>query len=101
VVNTSGQAPLIQSIEDGGGAITRLLLEANADPNFTTKDGLTPLHVAVQRNMREVCELLLHKGADPAIGDRKYGRTPLHLAVEQGLNGLATMLIANGASPLA
>lgn len=77
--------------EDGFGAVHRaaaygndtlsVLLEHQADPNLTTGNDLTALHVASRRGRFANIKLLLEKGAklDPRQSE---GYTPLLMAVE-------------------
>lgn len=63
-------------------AVVRELLIAEAasvDPNFSTHEQDTPLHLTVQSTAgTEILELLLEYGADPNVPDLN-GATPLHL----------------------
>lgn len=47
-------------------AIARLLLDAGADPASAQPGGFTPLHAAAQNRNRELYDLLVARGADPA-----------------------------------
>ena len=47
-------------------AIARLLLDAGADPRSAQPDGVTPLHAAAFNRNRELYDLLIERGADPA-----------------------------------
>ncbi len=61
-------------------------LESGAQVAITNADQQTPLHLAAERGMTNLVELLLSKGADPRAreNDRfdnvRKGMTPLHLA---------------------
>jgi uncharacterized protein len=46
--------------------ISRLLLDAGADPASAQPDGFTPLHAAAANRNRELYDLLLERGADPS-----------------------------------
>eukprot|EP00977_Amphora_coffeiformis_P005905 scaffold1250_cov184-Amphora_coffeaeformis.AAC.1 len=63
-------------------AVVRELLiaeTASVNPNFSTHEQDTPLHLAVQSTAgTEILELLLECGADPDVPDLN-GATPLHL----------------------
>ena len=70
------------------------LIEAyKCDVNATGNYGLTPLHDAALWVHKEVCELLLEKGADVNAKD-KYGKTPLDVA---HTNEIKKLLLDNGA----
>lgn len=43
------------------------LQDHGADVNHETKDGATPLKVAVHKNKGELCALLIKRGADPSL----------------------------------
>eukprot|EP00053_Salpingoeca_punica_P008260 m.74593 g.74593 ORF g.74593 m.74593 type:complete len:953 (-) comp14519_c0_seq1:63-2921(-) len=61
--------------------IVRLLLETyKVDPNRTDRNNRTPLHIACMRGFAEICQMLMHNGADTALRDRG-GNTPEELAV--------------------
>ena len=74
--------PLHAAASHGRLAIARLLLEARADVDAATADGLVPLHAAATRGEADVLGLLLTSGAKP---DAKTddGITALHLAARQ------------------
>jgi len=60
-----------------------VLVEHGADPTARDKDGLTPLHVALQSGDMELALLLIEHGAD--VTAQKKGRvTPMHLASHNG-----------------
>ena len=60
----------------------KLLLKKGADPNITNDDGLSPLHVAVNKQNISIVKLLLKYGANPNIKSKLYHQTPLHLAIK-------------------
>ena len=72
--------------------IVRLLVESGADVNHRTKDGLTPLHNAVQCNNLEYVRHLVDSRADILIRDDK-GLSPLYYAVQQESLDIANYLI--------
>jgi ankyrin repeat protein len=73
-------------------------LKASASPDVRSPDGgITALFVAIEKDNKEVVELLLDHGANPNIRDR-WGRTPLHMAGYGGAE-LTQLLLANGADP--
>jgi ankyrin repeat protein len=60
-------------------ATIALLIEADADPNTTNKNGTAPLHRAVRTRCAAAVEALLAGGADPQLKTRN-GSTPMMLA---------------------
>ena len=81
------------------------LLDHGADPNASTTDGITSLHVAIiamtQKSSQKVAmmQLLLKHGATIDAPDRE-GRTPLHLAAATYNRDAVDCLLRNGADPL-
>ena len=84
---------LVWAAMHGQTAMVRVLLDAGADPNQKSQEGLSPLAHAQQRNQRETAELLFpvteHERNLPALND----------AVRQGKCNLAARLLADGAHP--
>jgi ankyrin repeat protein len=67
------------------------------DVNYTNKEGLTALHLAVKHKKRYAVKLLIEKGASVnfvTVGNQ----TPLHLAVSNRDTEITKLLIQNGAS---
>jgi uncharacterized protein len=85
-----------------GPEITRLLIDAGADPNLrTTGDdpgdpGETPLHYAASSDDVDVAEVLIEGGADLEAPDGSIG-TPLSNAVGYGCWHVARLLVTRGA----
>jgi ankyrin repeat protein len=80
--------PLHTATAFGGDVATaRTLLDGGADPNGRSAGGSTPLHNAAQVGNRELVELLLERGADPAIR-LPDGRTAAALAPGEELAAL-------------
>ena len=48
---------------EGHKDIVELLISKGADVNVKTKDGKTPLLVALKKDQKEIVELLISKGA--------------------------------------
>jgi hypothetical protein len=69
----------------GGGGdtacrkVARRLLKRGADPNFTARDGQSPLHFMCLCGFADTARTLLKAGADPNLRDQT-GKTPLHVA---------------------
>ena len=69
-----------------------LLLDHRADLNVETKDGLTPLHIALGNRKIEKAGLLVERGASVEVQD-KHGRTPLDVASEEHRDKIITLLL--------
>ncbi len=68
------------------------LVDRGADPNLTTPQGHTALHLAAATNQpAEIVRLLLAAGAAPEIEDGE-GRAPLDIAIERGHDEVAAIL---------
>jgi len=77
----------------------RILLEAGANPNFSTRrSARTVLLMQIENRRRNAVKLLLEYGADP---DKKsaYEETPLIRAAGMGLRSILRMLLEAGADP--
>lgn len=71
----------VQAIERNSPAIDQ------ADAN-----GKTALHIAVEKGNTALADLLLTKGADPAMKDRA-GKTPLRLAIDANSDACVAVLV--------
>uniref|UniRef100_A0AC35TMG7 ANK_REP_REGION domain-containing protein n=1 Tax=Rhabditophanes sp. KR3021 TaxID=114890 RepID=A0AC35TMG7_9BILA len=88
----NGETPLHVAVGLPGNAdIVSLLLENRAEPNATTKDQYTPLHIAAKEGQEDVVQILLKFGANKALTTKK-GFTPLHLATKYGNAAVARLL---------
>jgi uncharacterized protein len=76
-----GLSSLVFAAREGQLDCVKLLVEAGADVNQTTRYGWTPLLVATQNNHYLVGKYLLEHGADPNIPN-KGGWNPLYLATD-------------------
>jgi ankyrin repeat protein len=76
----SNRTPLHFASDCGNFEIAQLLLQKGADVNAISKNGSSPLHLAIEEsNLHvDIVKLLLEKGAD--VNARKSGETPLCLA---------------------
>ena len=81
-----GFTPLHYAAFFGGPEVTRVLLDAGADPGLRSANdfAVMPLHSAVAAGRTEVALLLIAAGADPDVTQR-HGWTPLHGAADNGL----------------
>ena len=72
--------------------IVKLLLDANAEVDFSTNDGVTPLYLAVQNGHEQVVKLLLDKKANVNLPNKERV-TPLYVAVKKGCEQIVELLI--------
>lgn len=85
---------------DDEPAAVALVREGLVDVKARNAEQESPLHRAVEKNMRSLVEALTKGGAE--IGARsKNGETPLHLACLDADPEVADLLLAAGADPLA
>jgi uncharacterized protein len=90
--NAQQNQPLHAAVALGRNpAIVTLLLSHSADPNARQAGGFTPLFSAAAVNCRELAELLLAHGADPALASDQ-DRTAADFARERGHAELADWL---------
>ncbi|KAA8894859.1 ankyrin repeat-containing domain protein [Sphaerosporella brunnea] len=70
----------------------KLLLDKGLPVNVTDNCGWTALHYAAYRGLRDACEFLLSRGADPRLRDTEEEKTPAMRARQKGFEGLAQYL---------
>jgi ankyrin repeat protein len=73
--------PLVYAARTGSIEAARVLLEAGADVNQTTRYGWTPLLAATQNRNYRLGKFLIEHGADVNLAN-KGGWTPLYLATD-------------------
>src|SRR5690606_3846241 len=88
-----GQTPLAGAAYKGYVDVVRLLLENGAQVNARLPGGKTALRFAAMFDRKEVVELMLAHGADPAITDEE-GMTAKAAAQMMGASGTAERLQA-------
>ncbi len=74
--------------------VESLLLNHQADPNTTRKDGLSILFIAAQNGYLGIAELLLKHGANPNASN-KDGLTALFIAAQHGYLDIIKALLEN------
>ena len=79
--NGGGLPPLMYAARENCLECARILIEAGADVNQTSRYGWTPLLSAIKNSHYKMAKLLLDHGANPNIAD-KGGWNPLYLAVD-------------------
>ena len=83
---------------EGDIVTTHLLLEAGADPNARSLNGLFPLYTAAEHGHINVVKELVEHGADVNQKTPK-GCTALLNAAEEGQGDVVVYLLKNGANP--
>lgn len=76
----------------------KILLEAKADPNAVSMNGLFPLYLAAETGVMESVKLLVEHGAKLNMKTPK-GRTALWNAADEGHENVVRYLLAEGADP--
>lgn len=97
----AGQLLLHATQQADLAACQALITECGASVAFRNGLGENCLHVAAQRGVPSVLELLLRYGADPntTMETRYGGRTPLHVAVRSGDAKAVSCLLDMQADP--
>ncbi len=95
--NKDGLTALHWCAHKGGAHLAKMLLDAKADPNLKSNDGLIPLHYAARGDWKnEEARLLIDHGSD-INAQENYGFTPLHEAAENKSENVLRMLLEAGA----
>lgn len=87
-----GFTPLLYAVLAGDGETVRVLLDAGADVNDASPDGVSALMLALTKRHEELALLLLDRGADPNYDRRDAART--NHAGAGGTRGPATVAAA-------
>ncbi|KAI9757027.1 MAG: hypothetical protein M1835_000685 [Candelina submexicana] len=92
--------------KERSATVVTWLLSHGADVNASSSDddfcqgikgpGVTPLHIAADMGLLEICKLLIDAKADPHAHNT-LRRTPLHLAAKHGRAAVCKLLIDAGA----
>src|SRR5262249_5983823 len=81
-----GLTALLYAARDGCYDCVAALIEAGADVNVPTPEGVTPLMIALDNDHNDVANFLLDRGANPHVADW-WGRTALYITVERKESG--------------
>ncbi|XP_014671481.1 PREDICTED: ankyrin-1-like [Priapulus caudatus] len=99
VADSYGRTTLYRASCFGRLDIVRLLLETGANPNVAeTRNGATPLMMAVKDGEEAVVRMLLSHGADANAADSQ-GRNSLYYAAFSGWLDIVRLLLEAGADP--
>lgn len=95
--NAEGLTPLMYAVMTAGSSVMRVLINAGANVNAATPDGITALHMAAYD--LEKTRLLLAHGANPNAA-LKSGATPLLIAADRpGASEIVALLLSKSAVP--
>ena len=86
-------------LDGGDSTCVTMVIEAGADLEYENAQGVTLLHYAASRGLRDLTETLLARGADPNATTTN-GDTPLHWLGFSGRDDMVALLLENGATPL-
>lgn len=90
-----GMTPLLFAVNGGHQDVVQVLLDAGADVDGASGNGVTPLQLALIRRNEALGLFLLERSASPH--DAGPGFPPLHVAAYLGQPAVANALIARGA----
>jgi ankyrin repeat protein len=104
--SSKDQTALCMASSRGHANVVRSLIDRGADLNAKSRDwpayGLevewTPLHVAIEKERRDIVLLLLESGADAEMLD-SYDENALYMASHRGCVDIVRLLISHGADP--
>ena len=95
-VNRCGESPLYIACKMGNVDVMQALLKTReCNINVQTKDGDTPLHIAVETEYEIMTSLLADPQCDPNVANEK-GETPLHVACAQRNAIVVKTVLATG-----
>jgi len=83
---TGGLTPLLYATRSGCLECAKSLLQAGADINRPTPDGVSPLMNAIDAGNYPIANFLLDQGANPDLQDW-WGRTALYIAIDMHSRG--------------
>ncbi|XP_027511592.1 ankyrin repeat and protein kinase domain-containing protein 1 isoform X1 [Corapipo altera] len=91
-VHENGLTLLHLMVIQGNVEKVKFLLGCKANVNSQVGCGYTPLIMAVQKRLPEICSVLIEHGADPNVPDED-GWTPLHFAAQSGDDRIVRLLL--------
>lgn len=78
---SGGLTPLLYAARSGCTVCVKAMLDAGADINRPSPDGVTALMVAIDNSHFDLARTMLDRGADPHVWDW-WGRTALYVATD-------------------
>ena len=96
--DSDGWTPLLWALSHGNVPLVGLLVGKGANVKVREiREDFTALHIAVNTGILPSVILLLRKGADMSMVDKR-GRTSLHIACSLGFLSIVEYLVNNGAN---
>jgi ankyrin repeat protein len=87
-----GLTPLLYAARSGCTQCVASILDAGADIDRPTPEGMTPLMIAIDNEALDTAALLLDRDANPHLWDW-YGRTALYVAADKSTAGRRSDLV--------
>jgi len=84
---------LFRAAKIGAADIVKLLLENNADPNITNRDGISPLLISAHRGYLDVVEELINCSLTDINLEDERGRTPLMVSCAEDRKDIVKILL--------
>lgn len=93
-IDGEGYTALHRAIQGSSTVVLRWLLKNKADPRVLSRNGETPLHIAVLHQNIQACEILLATEASKDINtkDYRHGHTPLDIAKACEIGNIVELL---------
>lgn len=84
----NGLSPLAKIVDLGVAKLAEIafLFQSGANPNIFNRNGVTPLHFAINQRAHALVSLLLSAKADPYLVEDPLDRTPLTVAFDKMIN---------------
>ncbi|XP_029030066.1 receptor-interacting serine/threonine-protein kinase 4 isoform X2 [Betta splendens] len=93
-----GGSLLHHAVALGNEEAVKFLLLNNANPNFANARGSTALHLATEKHMKPLAELLLGRRSTNVNAKDEDQYTALHWAAQNGDEAIARLLLDRGAA---
>lgn len=95
--NNAGETPLLYAVKSPSYRYYALsiLIEAEADPNVSSRDGVIPLNLVAFRGHAKAVEMLIDAGADVNAVSPRTGRTALYWGIQKGQCSDTVQLLLN------
>ncbi|KAM6907737.1 receptor-interacting serine/threonine-protein kinase 4 [Xenentodon cancila] len=93
-----GGSLLHHAISLGNEEAVKFLLLSNANPNLPNNRGSTPLHLATEKHLKSLAEVLLGRRSTNVNAKDEDQYTALHWAAQNGDEAIARLLVDRGAA---